>query len=183
MQLLSSTTECDVAPTASDSAAALLDALPAVMWFVRRQMRSRRAAGLSVPQFRVLVHLDRCPARSLLSVAESLGSSLPTVSRIVSGLVARGLVARAADTHDRRRLALHLTDAGRAELVAAWSGTQQAVAERLAELSPADRATITRAFTLLGQVFACREHGPPGAACPSAARTAAPDLCVSSDSA
>jgi DNA-binding MarR family transcriptional regulator len=138
-----------------DCAAALLDALPGVVWFVRRQMRIRRAEGLSVPQFRTLVQLQRCPEASLFELAEKLGSSLPTVSRIVSGLVVHGWVERKSCTHDRRRLSLQLTARGQATLEAAWTGTQTAIAERLSGLAEADRLTLTRALALLGELFAC----------------------------
>ena len=146
-------TTADVA-TADECAAALLDALPGVVWFVRRQMRCRRGEGLSVPQFRTLVQLHRCPSASLFSVAEKLGSSLPTVSRIVSGLVAHGLVDRKICAQDRRKVSLRLTVRGEATLEAARAGTQAALASRLADLTIGDRATLARAFALLSALFA-----------------------------
>jgi DNA-binding MarR family transcriptional regulator len=138
-----------------ECAAALLDALPGVVWFVRRQMRSRRAQGLSVAQFRTLVHLQRCPESPLFEVADKLGSSRPTVSRIVSGLVSHGWVERKPCRQDRRRVALLLTARGQATLEAAWNGTQAAIAERLSGLSDADRITLARALAVLGELFAC----------------------------
>src|SRR5262245_17026004 len=102
----------------------VLDALPDVMWYVRKQMRSRRAKGLSVPQFRTLVTLDRYPSAPLSSVAERLAASLPTVSRMVSGLVSQGLILRKSSTADRRQVSLALTARGKAVLQAAWGGTQ-----------------------------------------------------------
>ena len=82
------------APNQDQCAGALLDALPGLMRFVRRQMRSRRATGLSVPQFRTLIQLHRRPATSLSIVAEALGATPPTTSRIVSGLVRKGYIVR-----------------------------------------------------------------------------------------
>src|SRR4051795_4173080 len=96
--------------SAEGCAANLLDALPSVMWFVRQNMRSRRSQGLSVPQFRVLVLLHRFPETSLSVVSEHLGSTLPTASRIVGGLVGKGLVARRSCSEDRRQVALQLTE-------------------------------------------------------------------------
>lgn len=163
MELLSRTTNFDPSSrgtretnspsSASACAEALLEALPGVMWFVRRQMRSRRAEGLSVPQFRALVHLHRCPKASLLDVAEKLGSSVPTVSRIVSRLVTHGWVERQTCPQDRRRAALHLTARGQATLTAAWTGTQAAMAARLAHLTEPDRAALLRTFVLLSELF------------------------------
>src|SRR3954469_20240976 len=95
-------------------ARAMLDGMPQVMWFIRRQMRQHRTRGMSVPQFRTLVMLDRYPTASLSAVAENLGSTLPTASRMVSGLVAKGFVARRVHPTDRRQASLVLTPKGRA---------------------------------------------------------------------
>ncbi len=148
------------AESADACAAALLDALPGVVWFVRRQMRSRRGKRLSVPQFRTLVQLHRCPAATLYAVAEKLGSSLPTVSRIVSRLVAHGLVDRRACAEDRRCISLVLTSRGRATLEAALAGTRWAMAEKLAGLDAPDRAALARAAAVLSDVFACTGNKP-----------------------
>lgn len=137
-----------------DCAGALLEALPGVMWFVRRQMRSRRAKGMSVAQFRTLVQLRRSPAVSLSHVAETLGSTLPTVSRVVSGLVRRGYVLRQTCPQDRRQVTLRLTPKGTAALEAAWGGTQQTVAERFDGLPERQRAELLGALLTLQMLFA-----------------------------
>jgi len=134
----------------------MLDGMPQVMWFIRRHMRQNRARGLSVPAFRTLVLLDRYPSASLSCVAEHLGASLPNASRIVTGLVGKGLVRRAASRADRRQVSLVLTPKGRAAFESARQETQNEVAMKLADLSPADRETVARAMTLLGDVFASR---------------------------
>src|SRR5437762_10959092 len=107
MQLLLPATKS--APTTQACAATLLEALPSVRWFIRRNMRRQRAKGLSVPQFRNLVLLRQYPAATLSLVAEHLGSTLPTASRIVTGLVGRSLIARKACRDDRRQIRLELT--------------------------------------------------------------------------
>jgi DNA-binding MarR family transcriptional regulator len=65
----------------------MLDGMPPVMWFMRRQMRRHPTRGVSVPQYRVLVILDSIPSPSLSTVADNLGLSLPATSRVVTGLV------------------------------------------------------------------------------------------------
>jgi DNA-binding MarR family transcriptional regulator len=140
--------------SAEGCAATLLDALPSVMWFVRQNMRSRRSQGLSVPQFRVLVLLHRYPEASLSAVSEHLGSTLPTASRIVGGLVGKGLVARRSCSEDRRQVALQLTDKGRSVLDVAWQDTRSAVAERLSKLTVEQHAGVMGAMDLLRDVFA-----------------------------
>jgi DNA-binding MarR family transcriptional regulator len=58
---------------------------------------------------------DREPA-TLNQVAAAVGRGAPAVSRSVETLVRGGLVERKADSANRRRLALRLTDAGREQL-------------------------------------------------------------------
>jgi long-chain acyl-CoA synthetase len=81
---------------------------------------------LSLPQYRVLSLLaDGSSASSAL--AGRLAVSPPSVTAVVDGLVARGLVERQADPADRRRLTLLLSGDGLALLRRAES----AVDERL----------------------------------------------------
>src|SRR5689334_5564645 len=82
----------DATTAALACAGAMLDGMPPVMWFIRRHMRRHRTCGLSVPQFRALVLLDRHPTASLSLVAEHLGSSQPSASRLITKLVERGFV-------------------------------------------------------------------------------------------
>jgi long-chain acyl-CoA synthetase len=73
---------------------------------------------LSLPQYRVLALLaDGSTASSVL--ARRLAVSPPTITAVVDGLVARGLVERRADPEDRRRLTLLLTRDGKRVLAAA----------------------------------------------------------------
>jgi len=120
---------------------------------MRRQMRSH-CGGLSMPQFRTLVRVNREPQASLSSVAEHLGSSLSTVSRIVSGLVDKGLVVRrGGPAGDRRRMSLTLTARGRAVLARARRGTQQRMEQVLGQLSLRQSADVLAAMGVLKTVF------------------------------
>jgi|1186.fasta_scaffold380353_2 DNA-binding MarR family transcriptional regulator len=138
--------------SASACARELLDALPPVTWFMRRTMRSYRK-GLSLPQFRALVLINHEPAVSLSGVADHLGASLPTASRIVAGLVRKGLISRQGCEQDRRQCELSLTARGRAVLETAWQGTQQRLADELAHLTGEDRAQLCSAMDVLKNVF------------------------------
>lgn len=132
----------------------MLDGLPQVMWFIRRHMRRNRSRALSVPQFRTLVLLDRYPTASLSAVAEHLGFTLPTASRLVTGMVGKGLVTREECPDDRRQKSLGLTARGRAALNAARRETQDRLADAIAHLGDAQRTTIYRAMALLRDAFA-----------------------------
>ena len=107
-----------------------------------------------MPQFRTLVRVNREPRTSLSSVAEHLGSSLSTVSRIVTGLVDKGLVARrGGNDGDRRKMSLNLTPRGRAVLERARRGTQQRMEEAMQMLSDRQRKDVLTAMGILRDVF------------------------------
>lgn len=81
---------------------------------------------------------------TLGQVAKSVGRGAPAVSRSVETLVRAGLVERTQDPHNRRRLALRLTQAGRERLSSRHSrgSNLQVKLERLAhsELRAVERA-------------------------------------------
>ena len=104
------------------------------------------ALELSLPQYRVLALLgDGSTASSVL--ARKLAVSPPTVTAVVDGLVARGLVERHADPEDRRRLTLLLTRDGKRVLAAADAAAEARLNEIAAHL---DEPTETLAAGLDG---------------------------------
>jgi len=144
------------AATPAACAHALLNTLPPIMRFVRRHMRSHRGRGLSVPQFRTLAFIQVTPAASLSTVAEQLAASHPTTSRVVSGLVAKGLVRRRACARDRRQIELHLSSRGAAVVAVARRATEARLADEMSAFLPDDRAQVLRAMRALGDRFAAK---------------------------
>jgi DNA-binding MarR family transcriptional regulator len=131
----------------------MLDALPPVMWFIRRQVRRHRSHRLSVPQYRTLCLLDRLPTASLSEVADHLGAALPTASRMVSNLVNKGLAARKPSPDDRRQVSLELTAKGRKAYEGAQRETQESLAAELTGLNESQRERVAVAMRLLADVF------------------------------
>lgn len=159
MQLLSGATT-GTSPAASSKE--LLEAVPVVMRFIRRHMRAHRA-DLSVPQFRALCLVDQQPSASLSAVAEHLASSLPTASRIVTGLVSQGLLKRESSSRDRRQVSLCITPSGRAVMAAARHATQTRLANEMDLLSANERSVVRQAMQILKTTFAARDARSPGA--------------------
>jgi len=139
--------------TPNEAAAELLEVVPQVMRTIRAQMRQHRAAELSVPEFRTLGFLNKHTGASLTAAADHIGLTLPSMSKLIDGLVERKLVTREFDALDRRRVTLALTARGRALLQAAYAHTQAFLAELLAVLSPADRTTVIEAMRVLEPLF------------------------------
>ena len=108
-----------------------------------RTDRARRALLSSIAQLQ--------PA-TLNQIAADVGRGAPAVSRSVESLVRAGLVERTPDPDNRRRLALRLTDAGKALLEQPASGGS-ALASRMERLAPSEIRAVERAIEIL-------ERGP-----------------------
>jgi DNA-binding MarR family transcriptional regulator len=88
------------------------DAVRALLRLSKQAESTLGEFQLSIAQYRVLDRLVGGHAAGK-SLADWLAVRPPTVTVIVDGLVARGLVARELDPTDRRRVTHRLTDAGR----------------------------------------------------------------------
>jgi DNA-binding MarR family transcriptional regulator len=140
-------------PTSEETARSILEVIPLVMRTIRHELRSNRALDVSVPQFRVLSFIRRNPQTSLTDLADYIGLTLPSISKMVDGLVERGWVSRVECAADRRKVTLTLTAAGETMLAASNARTQERLSRRLTELSNSERANITDALATLQDVF------------------------------
>ena len=151
MQLLRDASSLNATP--ERCAAEMLETVPQVMQFIRRQMRSLRGQELTVPQIRTLYYLGRHSKRSLSDAAEFIGLSLPAMSRLVDCLVKKGMVTRAACPEDRRHVRLGLTGRGQRALDAAWERTRERLTEEVAALTPEQREVVCGAMSALRGIF------------------------------
>jgi DNA-binding MarR family transcriptional regulator len=140
-------------PKADQAATELMEAMPAIMQFMRTEMRSQREPSLSVPQFRVLAFLSRHPNASLSEVADHIGITRASASAMVDRLVQRGLVDRQEDPSERRHIMLKLTLTGSDLLESMRNSTRQTIAGLLNKLTPEELNYISAGLVLLGQVF------------------------------
>jgi len=129
-----------------------LEITPIIWRRIRAEMRRHTMPGLSLPQFRALNFLSHHPEASLSVVAEHLGLTPPTASKLVQKLVTDGVVVRKSAT-DRRRVCLSLTEAGIAALSIARSETRQHLAERLGWLNQEELDAVFIAMRALGRAF------------------------------
>ena len=130
----------------------VMGALPPVMWYMRRQMRGNRG-GLSLPQFRALVRVEREPLTSITAIAEHLAVSLSTTSRLVSGLVDRAFLDRERAPADRRQARVRITAKGRAVLQAARKATGHELEAVFATLDSRQHHKIIDAMQILRRLF------------------------------
>ena len=99
-------------------------------------------------QRRLLAAIETQAPAMLGQVAAAFGRGAPAVSRAVDTLVRSGLVERMADPHNRRRLALRLTDEGRNRLTAAPAGNSR-LEQKLARVPQSELRALERAIEIL----------------------------------
>jgi len=144
----------------AELAHALLDIVPLVTRSIRAEMRAQRNAVLSVPQFRVLNYVAVCGPVSLSDVAEHMGLTLASVSKMIDALVDRRFVVRAPDETDRRKVAIVPTPDGKEAWNAAREAACASIARRLEGLSDERFTELSGAFATLRVLFSSAADTP-----------------------
>ena len=138
------------------SDAGLASALRISVTRLARRLRAERAAHglpvlseLSDTQMGALATLEVHGAMTPGELAEHEKVQPPSMTRVIAVLEQHGLVARSAHATDKRQVMLAATDAGR-ELVYQSRRVRTAwLAERLRELTSAERAKLRAAAPIL----------------------------------
>ncbi|HWE02948.1 MAG TPA: MarR family transcriptional regulator [Tepidisphaeraceae bacterium] len=151
MQLLSDASTADIRP--QKCAKQMIETIPLVMQFMRRQMRKASSRKLSIAQLRTLNFVSKHDLPSLSCAAEFIGLSLPAMSRLVDGLVKADLLTRRACADDRRHVRLAVTPVGQSALDESWKSTHVRLADEVAAMKPQDCRTISAAMDILRQSF------------------------------
>jgi len=136
-----------------EAARELLEVVPVIMKDIRSEMRTRRSPDLTVPQFRTLAFVDRNRGTSLSAVANHMGLTLPSTSKLVDGLLDRGMLTREDNPADRRRVKLGVTNHGLRILETSRRGTLMYLTGKIASLSTDEREVIVKAMKAMRSVF------------------------------
>jgi len=122
-------------------------------WLSKRVEFALAQIDLTLPQYRVLGILAEGSAAAS-GLAGRLAVRPSSVTAIIDGLVARGLVDRKHEEGDRRRIALRLTEEG-ARIVAEADVTVDEYLSSIAACLPAeDELMALRSLELWGQALA-----------------------------
>ncbi len=89
----------------------------------------------------------------IAEAAGHIGLSLPSMSRLVDGLVNQELLTRSAHGVDRRRICLGLTPAGKRELDEAYRHVEFFFAGKFAELTSEQRSQLAESIDTLQRLF------------------------------
>ena len=152
-----------MAVSPEETARDLLEVVPLITRELRSEMRKQSSTDLTVAQFRTLAFVDRNVGASLLEVANHLGLTPPSTSRLIDGLITRGMIIREDHPADRRRVKLTVTPRGQRILEASRQGTLNYLANKLGCLNANDRKTIVKAMKTLQPIFTNPACAGPGA--------------------
>ena len=118
----------------------------------RRLVHTHADAGMTPSRLTALGALEAAGPLRIGGLAEILGTSPPTTSRLVEVLYERGLVTRTPDPDDHRATRIALTAEGAALLHALRRCTSDALARRIDDLTADRRAALVAALPVLEQI-------------------------------
>ena len=120
---------------------------------VARRLRAEKSdQELTDGQFSVLAVLDRDGPLTPRALAEYERVQPPSMTRTLSGLLARGLIDRAGDPTDRRQVIVGLTETGTLAVRETRRQRDVWLARRLADLEPKERAVLAEAAEILRRI-------------------------------
>jgi len=114
-----------------------------------RRLRQQVAGGVTSSQVSAMATIERLGTPTLGELASSEQVQPPSMTKIVMGLEAAGLVARQEDAADRRMVRVELTGHGRRSLQRSRSLRTAYLVRRLRGLSAEDRHALEQAVALL----------------------------------
>ena len=116
---------------------------------VERLVPELAGPALSDTQLAALATLERHGAMSPGDLAEHEKVQPPSMTRVIAALVDWGLVTRAPHPTDRRQVILTVTPEGRSLVQRVRRRKEAWLAQKLAALSPQERATLREAAPIL----------------------------------
>lgn len=139
---------------ALETAAYIIELVPYLARTITAEARQNLGDGwFTLVHLRVLAHVRRSKGCSLGELADRRGVSLPTMSKMVSSLVEKGLITREPDPTNRRAVVIHITEAGDTLYHQVLAALQQDIARDLASLTDEERKNVVQALETLTAVL------------------------------
>lgn len=118
----------------------------------RRIKQAKVEGGISLPESSALSRLDRDGPMTAAQLARMEQVSPQSIGVTLRPLETSGLIARAPDPGDGRRVILSVTDAGRELLLGKRAVRTEQLACALRTLTPTERAQLLAVIPLLEQL-------------------------------
>ncbi|WP_390405513.1 MarR family winged helix-turn-helix transcriptional regulator [Lacticaseibacillus jixiensis] len=113
------------------------------------QTHALETSNITVSQWALLAALARTTSATAAELAAALDMDKPTMSGIVSRLVAKKMISKSPKPSDRRASLLKLTELGRKTYTQCAQIAQQTAATYLAALTPTQQAQLQDLLTQL----------------------------------
>jgi DNA-binding MarR family transcriptional regulator len=114
---------------------------------------------VTMPQLRVLILANR-EQQSMSSIAEDLGVHASNATRTCERLVQAGLLDRATDPEDRRRVVLSLTPQGERLLAQVMERRRERVVAIMEQMTAEDRAALASSLASFTEIAGTEPLGP-----------------------
>ncbi len=137
-------------------------------WLAKRVEVALTEMDLTLPQYRVMGILAEGSAAAS-GLADRLAVRRPSITAVIDGLVARGLVDRRQEDADRRRVELRLTTDGARTLAAADRAVDDYLVSIAGHLPDKEEAMALRSLELWARAMTESRKGPKESAAPAAA--------------
>jgi DNA-binding MarR family transcriptional regulator len=143
-------------------------------WLSKRVEVALSQVELTLPQYRVLGILAEGSAAAS-GLADRLAVRRPSITALIDGLVARGLVDRRQEDTDRRRVELRLTPEGAGTLARADAAVDEYLITLAGHLPDKEEAMALRSLELWARAMVeARQEARQGTGDTTTARPAAP---------
>lgn len=125
----------------------------AAEWVTSRLHRTT-ASGLTITQFGALEALYHLGPMCQIDLGHKVLKSGGNMTMVIDNLEKRGLAARQRDPADRRRMIVHLTEAGRRLMEELFPRHAANIREAMSPLGPEEQQTLGRLCRKLGLALA-----------------------------
>lgn len=119
----------------------------------RGRAAREQSDGLTIPQYRLLSAIAESPEARSGELADEVGVSAPTTTRMLSGLERAGIVRREARPGDRRAIAVALTAKGRRLLESKEAVVSEKRRELYESLTASERRQVQRLLRRLAEAI------------------------------
>ena len=126
----------------------------AALHLLRRLAQDDRATGVSAPRLSALSVLVFGGPRTIGELAGLEGVTPPTMTRLVAGMVADGLIDRREDPADRRVVRVQASATGRSLLLAGRDRRVAALAAMVKPLTAKERRRLDAAAATIERMLA-----------------------------
>ena len=138
-----------------------IDKIESVLVALRRVIRATdmhskslsKTTGLTAPQLLLLQIIDNRGDITIGEIATEMSLSQATVTTIIDRLEKRQLVYRQRSTQDKRRVFVHLTEAGKTSLVGAPTPLQDSFVQQFSDLDEWEQTMIISALQRVARMM------------------------------